>query len=264
MLRALGAGPVAAAGDGLIGVLAAVLLGSLVAVAVAVGLSPLSPLGPVRPVYPDPGIAFDWTVLGIGFAVLGRRPGIGRGRVLLSRRTASGRHGSGRQGLEGRASPAVPKPRECRWRASWGCASRSNRVGVAPRCRCARRCWEPSWPSPWWSPPSPSRAACTPWCRRRRSTGGTGTTCSTRATTSRPKPSSCSTTTPTSPPGAGRQTTPTPRSTARPYRRWSAPVRVRVTPPILSGHGLDANDQIVLGAATLAVLAQARRRHGAA
>ena len=27
-----------------------------------------------------------------------------------------------------------------------------------------------------------------------------------------------------------------------------------VSPPILSGHGLDANDQIVLGAATLAVL----------
>ena len=193
MLRALGAGPVAAAGDGLIGVLVAVLLGSLLAVAVAVGLSPLSPLGPVRPVYPDPGIAFDWTVLGVGFAVLGRRPGIGRGRVLLSRRTAPGVTDRVVDGLEGRASPAVPKPRECRWPAWWGCASRSSRVGVAPRCRCARRCWEPSWPSPCWSPPSVSRAVCTPWCRRRRSTGGTGTTCSTRAPTSHPKPSSCST-----------------------------------------------------------------------
>jgi hypothetical protein len=70
VLRALGASPVVAAGDGLIGALAAVLLGSLVAVAVAVGLSPLSPLGPVRPVYPDLGIAFDWTVLGVGFALL--------------------------------------------------------------------------------------------------------------------------------------------------------------------------------------------------
>ena len=30
--------------------------------------------------------------------------------------------------------------------------------------------------------------------------------------------------------------------------------RPKVAPPILSGHGLDANDQIVLGAATLAVL----------
>jgi FtsX-like permease family len=45
-------------------VLAAVVLGSLLAVAVAVGLSPLAPLGPVRPVYPSPGIAWDWTVLG--------------------------------------------------------------------------------------------------------------------------------------------------------------------------------------------------------
>ena len=39
-------------------------VGSLLAVAVAVGLSPLAPIGAVRPVYPDPGIAFDWTVLG--------------------------------------------------------------------------------------------------------------------------------------------------------------------------------------------------------
>jgi hypothetical protein len=70
VLRALGAGPAAAAGDGLIGILAAVVLGSLVAVGAAVGLSPLSPLGPARPVYPDTGIALDWTVLGVGLAVL--------------------------------------------------------------------------------------------------------------------------------------------------------------------------------------------------
>ena len=60
-------------GDGLIGVVGAVVLGSLVAVAIAVGLSPLAPLGPVRPYYPDRGIAFDWTVLGIGLAAR-RRP----------------------------------------------------------------------------------------------------------------------------------------------------------------------------------------------
>ncbi len=70
VLRALGARPVATAGDSLIGVLAAVVLGALLAVAVAVGLSPLAPLGRVRPVYPDRGIALDWTVLGIGLAVL--------------------------------------------------------------------------------------------------------------------------------------------------------------------------------------------------
>jgi hypothetical protein len=70
VLRALGASPLVTAGDGLLGVLIAVVLGSLLAGAVAVGLSPLGPLGPVRPVYPNGGIAFDWTVLGIGVAVL--------------------------------------------------------------------------------------------------------------------------------------------------------------------------------------------------
>jgi hypothetical protein len=70
VMRSLGASPVAAAGDGLIGVFGAVVLGSLLAVAVAVGLSPLAPLGPVRAVYPDRGIAFDWTVLGVGLAAL--------------------------------------------------------------------------------------------------------------------------------------------------------------------------------------------------
>ena len=44
--------------------------GALLAVVVAVCLSPLAPLGPVRPVYPDPGVNFDWTVLGAGLAVL--------------------------------------------------------------------------------------------------------------------------------------------------------------------------------------------------
>jgi hypothetical protein len=34
---------------------------------------------------------------------------------------------------------------------------------------------------------------------------------------------------------------------------WGTP-RAEVSPPVLSGHGLDANDQIVIGAATLAVL----------
>jgi hypothetical protein len=70
VMRALGAGPGVIAGDGLIGVLAAIILGSLLAVGLAVLLSPLAPLGPVRPVYPDSGISFDWTVLGVGFAVL--------------------------------------------------------------------------------------------------------------------------------------------------------------------------------------------------
>ena len=55
--------------DGLLGSLGALLLGSLLAGVVAVGLSPLGPLGPVRPFL---GVALrpDWTVIGIGVLTL--------------------------------------------------------------------------------------------------------------------------------------------------------------------------------------------------
>jgi hypothetical protein len=70
VLRALGASPDAAALESLLGVLVAVALGALLAFAVAALLSPLAPLGPVRPVYPGGRFAIDWTVLGVGVAVL--------------------------------------------------------------------------------------------------------------------------------------------------------------------------------------------------
>ena len=57
-------------GDGLPGILAAVAAGSVLAAVVAVGLSPVAPLGSVRAVYPYLGVAFDWTVLGLGALVL--------------------------------------------------------------------------------------------------------------------------------------------------------------------------------------------------
>ena len=52
------------------GVSLAVATGALLAVALAISLSPLSPLGPVRFVYPYRGVSFDWTVLGFGVAAL--------------------------------------------------------------------------------------------------------------------------------------------------------------------------------------------------
>jgi hypothetical protein len=88
VLRALGAGPSATISDGLIGVFGAVVVGSLLAAALAVGLSPLSPLGPVRPVYPARGIAFDWTVLGVGVLVL--TGGLGAIAVALAYRGKPG------------------------------------------------------------------------------------------------------------------------------------------------------------------------------
>ena len=69
-MRALGAGPAMTLADGLPGILAAVVAGSLLAAVAAVALSPLAPLGSVRALYPYRGAAFDWTVLGAGAAAL--------------------------------------------------------------------------------------------------------------------------------------------------------------------------------------------------
>jgi hypothetical protein len=69
-LRALGADPAMTSTEGLIGALGAIIVGSVLAGVVAVGLSPVAPIGLVRRVYPARGIAFDWTVLGLGILVL--------------------------------------------------------------------------------------------------------------------------------------------------------------------------------------------------
>ena len=55
--------------DGLLGSLGALLLGSLLAGAVAVALSPLGPLGPVRP-FLSVAVHPDWAVIGIGVLAL--------------------------------------------------------------------------------------------------------------------------------------------------------------------------------------------------
>ena len=70
ILRALGAGPTVTMADGLAGVLGAVLAGSLLAAAVAIGLSPFSLFGPVRAVEPGRGVYLDRAVLGLGALTL--------------------------------------------------------------------------------------------------------------------------------------------------------------------------------------------------
>jgi hypothetical protein len=86
VLRALGASPVNTVSDGLSGVVAAIVVGSVAACAVAVVASPLAPLGPVRPVYPSRGFAADWTVLGVGSLVL--IGSLGAATVVLAYRAA--------------------------------------------------------------------------------------------------------------------------------------------------------------------------------
>jgi hypothetical protein len=70
VMRALGASPFDAVGEGLIPLLGVVVVGSVLALVVAMTLSPLAPIGPVRRVYPYGGFNFDWTVLGLGVLVL--------------------------------------------------------------------------------------------------------------------------------------------------------------------------------------------------
>jgi hypothetical protein len=70
VLRSLGAGPALTVVDGLVGIIGAVFVGALLAAGVALALSPLAPLGPVRGLEHSGGIAFDWTVLGIGMLML--------------------------------------------------------------------------------------------------------------------------------------------------------------------------------------------------
>jgi len=89
VLRALGADSLTVTWDAVFGLLGAVVIGATLAVVLAVALSPLAPLGPARQVDPTPGYAFDWTVLGVGFAVLAI--GLGALTVALAYRRAARR-----------------------------------------------------------------------------------------------------------------------------------------------------------------------------
>jgi hypothetical protein len=69
ILRALGANPPQLAGDGLLGSFGAIVIGAGTAGLVGLALSPLAPLGPVRP-FLQTRVHPDWTVIGLGVAGL--------------------------------------------------------------------------------------------------------------------------------------------------------------------------------------------------
>ncbi|MGH8301128.1 MAG: ABC transporter permease [Steroidobacteraceae bacterium] len=99
-MRALGADEAMTSLDGLLGLVGALLVGSSLAVAVAIGLSPFAPFGPVRPYLPG-GVTFDWTVLGGGVAIL--VVALGMLAVLLARRYSPRR-------IQDRAALAAERP----------------------------------------------------------------------------------------------------------------------------------------------------------
>ncbi|MDE3064184.1 MAG: FtsX-like permease family protein [Acidobacteriota bacterium] len=66
VMRALGARPRDNLVEGLAGSLVAIAAGTLLALGVALALSPLAPLGPVRAVYPDRGFSVDGPVWAVG------------------------------------------------------------------------------------------------------------------------------------------------------------------------------------------------------
>lgn len=68
--RALGVTPSMNSADSVLGMLAAVLLGAVLAAVACVAISPFSPIGTVRQVDPSPGFNFDWTVIGAGLGLL--------------------------------------------------------------------------------------------------------------------------------------------------------------------------------------------------
>ena len=140
VLRALGAGPATTLVDGLGGIFASIVVGSLLACAVAVALSPLAPLGPIRSVFHPGGINFDWTVLGGGLGLLVL--GLFAASLVIGLRTAP--QGLARQGGEARARTSKLAARAAALGLPLpgvvGLHSRSNRAAAAPRSRRAR-CW---------------------------------------------------------------------------------------------------------------------------
>ena len=89
VLRSLGADRPTLAADATLGPICAVFLGALMALGVAVALSPLMPIGPASAVDPSPGVALDWPVLLSGLAVLVL--GLGGLTVALAYRGAARR-----------------------------------------------------------------------------------------------------------------------------------------------------------------------------
>jgi hypothetical protein len=98
VLRALGASSYTVTIVATLGLLGSLFLGSIVAGGVAILLSPVTLVGPVRQIEPSPGFNLDWTVLGVGVAVLVL--GLSAMALVVAFRRARRRASTGQEALE--------------------------------------------------------------------------------------------------------------------------------------------------------------------
>ena len=114
VLRALGADPSTMVADDLAGIAGALVVGAVLAALVALALSPLAPLGPVRAYYPGRGLSFDAPVVAggaIGLALLAGAWAALRSVRAAPHRVAGRRPGPTRPGVSrvGSALPAAAR-----------------------------------------------------------------------------------------------------------------------------------------------------------
>ncbi len=113
IIRALGASPSMTFCDDLIGTLGAVAVGSVLAGLVALGLSPLAPLGPVRP-FLRVEVHADWAVIGLGVAglllSLGAIAALASWRALPGRARVRGQRTSSSRVTTAAARAGLPPP----------------------------------------------------------------------------------------------------------------------------------------------------------
>ena len=217
VLRALGAGRSTVVLDSVLGVVVAIVTGSVLAGVVAVALSPLAPTGAVRAVLGHVGPAVDWTVIGLGVTGLvivlvglalwlayRRAPHrlADRARLQAGRRSGAARLGAaaglpptGVVGLGFALDPGRARRQAPVRAALFGTALAVTMVTATLTFGASLR---------------------TRWSRTRTSTAGTGRSRSTRTTRFRPPRCASSTATPRSMAGRGTRS-PTSRSTAWPY-----------------------------------------------
>ena len=131
VLRSLGADTPTMAADAMLGPLLALFLGALLAVGIAIAFSALMPIGPASQVDPSPGIAFDWTVLLSGLALLSFV--LGGLTVILAYRGSTRRDQERREFVRGsRVADVAAKVRVAR--------TGDSRSALLPRARPRSHC----------------------------------------------------------------------------------------------------------------------------